>query len=148
MPRPQPDFIRPIAICILRREGDIFVFEGVDSIKGEVFYRPLGGAIEFGETGLQAIKREIHEEINAEITHLAFMGIMENIYTYMGNPGHEIVLVYEGDFCDSKLYNQQVIMGTEDNGEKFKAMWKSVEDFAGGKAILYPNGLLELISKQ
>ncbi len=35
--------IRPIAICVVRRGGDIFVFEARDTIKGETFYRPLGG---------------------------------------------------------------------------------------------------------
>ena len=147
MKRLQPDFIRPIVICILRRGEEIFVFEGCDSIKNETFYRPLGGAIKFGETSLQAIKREIHEEINTNITNLIYIGVLENIFTSEGKPGHEIVLVYQGDFTEPNIYNQQVVLGTEDNGEQFTAMWKPLEEFESGKSILYPIGLLELITK-
>lgn len=49
--------IRPIAICLLRHEGKILVFEGWDRAERRAFYRPLGGGIEFGETGQHAVQR-------------------------------------------------------------------------------------------
>lgn len=45
----KPQTIRPLAICVFRHAGRILVAEGTDEVKGETFYRPLGGAIEFGE---------------------------------------------------------------------------------------------------
>jgi NADH pyrophosphatase NudC (nudix superfamily) len=59
--------IRPLAICVFRREDRILVAEGFDPVKQEHFYRPLGGGIEFGENSVETISREIREEINAEI---------------------------------------------------------------------------------
>lgn len=34
--------IRPIAICVFRRDNRILVGEGYDPVKKESFYRPLG----------------------------------------------------------------------------------------------------------
>ncbi|GAB4413366.1 MAG: hypothetical protein Kow00123_27080 [Anaerolineales bacterium] len=37
--------IRPIAICVFRRDDRIFVFEGYDPLGGKAFYRPLGAGL-------------------------------------------------------------------------------------------------------
>ena len=57
--------IRTIAICLFSHNGGILVAEGIDAVKGETFYRPLGGGIEFGEYGADTVAREIREEIGA-----------------------------------------------------------------------------------
>lgn len=139
------DNIRPIAVCVVRRGGDIFVFEARDSVKGETFYRPLGGGIEFGERSDQAVRREMKEELGAELLNEKLIGVLENIFVYEGKPGHEIVFVFQADFADRTLYNRELSMGREDNGAQFPAMWKPLEEFASGRAILYPEGLAELI---
>ena len=59
--------IRPLAICIFRKNDRILVAEGYDPVKNEHFYRPLGGGIEFGEYSEQTIRRELMEEIGAEV---------------------------------------------------------------------------------
>lgn len=137
--------VRPIAICVLQREDAIFVFEGHDSLKGETFYRPLGGTIEFGEYSSQTVRRELREEIGAELTNLRYLGALENIFIHEGLPGHEIVLVYQADFADAALYERALVMGQEDSGAKFKALWMPLKDFAEGKYPLYPDGLLDLL---
>ncbi len=48
--------IHPIAICICRDGDRILVAEYRE--KGRLYYRPLGGAIEFGERGAEAVRRE------------------------------------------------------------------------------------------
>ena len=138
--------IRPITICLLLDEGRLFVFEGYDTVKKQTFYRPLGGAIEFGETSDQALRREMREEVNAELTNLRYLGALENIFTCDGKMGHEIVLVYRADFSDPVMYSQDVIMGNDDGGE-MKSLWKPLAEFASGQAILVPNGLLEMLAK-
>ena len=139
--------IRSIAICLFRHNGKILVFEGYDPQKNETFYRPLGGGIEFGEHSTNTIRREIREEIGAEVRDLAYLGTLENIFTYDGEPGHEIVQVYDGALTEPGLYEQAVILGREaDVEEPFQAMWKSLDEFGPGKSILYPDGLLEMVS--
>ncbi len=58
--------IRHVAICIFRKEDKILVFESYDKVDGEIFYRPLGGGIEFGKHNSDTVVREIREEINNE----------------------------------------------------------------------------------
>jgi len=88
------------------------------------------------------------EEVNAEVGELRYLGALENMFTFDGTPGHEIVQVYDGALKESGLYEQAVIVGHEaDVEESFKAMWKSLHEFGAGKSILYPDGLLELLTK-
>ena len=138
--------VRPLAICVFRHNDRILVAEGYDPVKKQTFYRPLGGAIEFGEQSQQTIHRELMEEIGAEVDNLQYLGALENIFIYSGDPGHEIVLVYDGLLKESGLYDQSVIEGEEAEGEGFfRAMWKSLDEFGAGKSVLYPTGLLEML---
>ena len=56
MPWRPPQSVRPIAVALVYRGADVLVMavkDDVGSIKG---WRPLGGAIEFGESPLSAPK--------------------------------------------------------------------------------------------
>jgi len=139
--------IRPIAICLFRKNGKILVSEEHDPANGETFYRPLGGGIEFGENSTDTIHRELMEEIGAEVRDLVYLGTLENIFTFNDEPGHEIVQVYDGVLVESGLYEQAVISGHEaDVGFSMKVIWKSLDDFGRSKSILYPDGLLEMLT--
>ena len=61
---------------------------------GKTTYLP-GGHIEFGETGRQALVREIKEELGLDSTTGAFLGVVENSFLQHGKPHAEINLVYE-----------------------------------------------------
>ena len=139
--------VRPLAICVFRNQDRILVMEGYDPIKKEYFYRPLGGAIEFGESGVETVCRELMEEINVEVDRqsLKYLGTLENIFTFNGNPGHEIVLIYDGALKEPGLYDRAMIVGQEVDGEEFQAIWKNINEFGPGKLILYPTGLLEML---
>jgi 8-oxo-dGTP pyrophosphatase MutT (NUDIX family) len=139
--------IRPIAICVLRNEDKLLVGEHYDPTKKETFYRPLGGAIEFGERGQECVIREMREEMGAEIKELTYLYTIENIFVYRGKPGHEIVLVYEATLADSHLYQVESVRCKE-NGDEFVGVWKSIDHFRAGKAPLYPEGLLELLDRK
>lgn len=142
----KPNKIRPLAICVFQHNGRILVAEGYDSVKKQTFYRPLGGKIEFGERGIDTVIRELHEEIKAEVTDLRYLGTLENIFTYEGQSGHEIVLVYDGRFVDESIYTRASVEGAEDDELLFTAYWKSLNYFRGKKALpLYPDGLLDLL---
>jgi 8-oxo-dGTP pyrophosphatase MutT (NUDIX family) len=121
--------------------------EGYDPIKKENFYRPLGGGIEFGEPGSETVCRELMEEINVEVDpqSLKYLGTLENIFTFNGEPGHEIVLIFDGALKEPGLYDRTMIVGQEADGEEFRAVWKHIDEFGEGKSILYPTGLLEML---
>ncbi len=134
--------VRPVAICVVRRGDDIFVAEGFDSVKQAHFYRPLGGTIEFGEYAHETVKREFLEEIGRELVGVRYLCTLENIFEHQGNPGHEIVRVYEGRFVDRGVYQLDRLEAVEDGSEVFTSLWKPVSDFRAGRALLVPEGLL------
>ena len=139
--------VRPIAICVFRNRNRILVNQGYDPVKEQYFYRPLGGGIEFGETSMDTVCREIMEELGVQVDpdSLVYLGTVENIFTYNGNAGHEIMLIYDGALKQPGLYDQSVIVGKEANGEAIRAEWKTIDEFRTGKSILYPIGLLEML---
>lgn len=139
--------IRPLAICVFRHQGRILVNQGFDAVKNQHFYRPLGGGIEFGESSMDTVCRELMEELSVEVDRasLVYLGTVENIFTFNGTPGHEIVLIYDGALKQPGLYDQAVIVGMEANDEEIRAVWKNIADFGEGKDILYPTGLLEML---
>ncbi len=139
--------IRPVALCVFRNNNRILVFEGFEKLRSETFYRPLGGGIEFGEQAEDTVRRELKEEIDADVIDLKYLGMLENIYTFNGKPYHEIVIIFDGALISSGLYEQAVILGEEANGDVIRAMWKRLDEFREGKSILYPPGLLELLIK-
>lgn len=139
--------IRPVARCVFQRNGRILVVEVYDTVKAERFYVPLGGRIEFGEYGQQTIRRELREELNAEVADLRLLGFVENVFTYEGRAGHEIVLIFDGRLVDESMYERERIECLEPEAEigSFTAVWKALDDFGAGQPPLYPTGLLELL---
>ena len=61
---------------------------------GKSTYLP-GGHIEFGETGREALVREVHEELGVASETGAFLGALENSFLQNGKPHAEINLIYE-----------------------------------------------------
>ena len=56
---------------------------------------------------LNEIEPISEEEIQAEITNIRYLACLENIFTYQGKPGHEIIQLYECDFVHPKFYQQE-----------------------------------------
>ncbi len=135
--------IRPLVICVFKNDKKFLAALGIDTVKKNEFYRPLGGRIEFGERSEDALKRETMEELGQQITNIKYLGTLENIFTYNGKSCHELVLVYDAEFINKELYEMTEIDVDEEN-VWYKARWISVEDCKSGKVTVYPTGLLEL----
>lgn len=72
------------------------------------------------------------------------LGTLENIFTYLDQPGREIVQVYDAEFVERSLYLRTSILGAEDDGKSFQAVWLELNSFSS-RAPLYPDGLLPLL---
>ena len=76
-----------VEVCVFRHRTRILVARGFDDVKNEAFLRPLGGAVEFDEMVLDALRREIREELGVEISDPVQLGVLENVFTYRGPLG-------------------------------------------------------------
>lgn len=145
MTDPLTGYVRVKAICVFTNVDRILAIDGYDPTKQQRFWVPVGGRVELGETSSETIVREVREELSATVTDLTLLGVLENIFTFDGGDGHEILFVYDGRFVDSSFYVQPVISGVEDNGEEFEAHWidPALPDHGWP---LYPNGLPKLLT--
>ena len=136
--------IRVLALGVILQGDRIFISEGYDPVKHQTFYRAMGGGVDFGETSLAALKREFQEEIQAELTNIRYLGCLENIFTYNGQPGHEIIQLYKCDFVDPKLYQLEKLVFSE--GERQKtALWVDISRFKSGELKLVPEQFFEYL---
>lgn len=140
--------IRTVSLCLIRRNDQILVQETFDEALKKRFYRPVGGTVEYGENSKQTVIREVKEEIDAEIKEPKLIFVIENIFKYLDQIGHEIDFIYEAELIDKDLYNKDEIDGIE--GEtKYKAVWKPIMGFVNNQdEKLVPDGLLKLLLNQ
>ena len=140
--------IRPKAICIIRNREKLLLEYSKWPTEKDIFYIPLGGQIKYGEYGEDTIRREIMEEIGAEIVDVHYLGTIENIFKAKDEIGHEIVFVYEAQFVDKSFYEKDVIEGLETEIEPplpIVAYWKTLAEIDQERVPLYPDRLRDLL---
>ncbi|MCH7314713.1 NUDIX hydrolase [Acinetobacter sp. ANC 3882] len=133
--------IKTKALCIFRYQDKVLLSQGYDPSKDETYFRPIGGGIEFGETSRQAVEREVLKEIDQQMTDAKLLCVLENLFTFDGQSGHEIVFVYEAKFMDETLYKQPEIQGRESTGLSYIARWLSEEQITLKQYPVYPKGI-------
>lgn len=136
--------IRVLALGLIRDGDRIFMSEGYDPVKQNTFFRALGGGVDFGETSLDALQREFQEEIQAGLTNIRYLGCIENLFTFNGKPGHEIIQLYQCDFVDPKLYQIERTIFAEGDRQK-AALWVEVDRFKSGELRLVPEVFLDYL---
>ena len=95
--------IETIARGVCVRNGKLLLCKAKG---GKTTYLP-GGHIEFGETGRQALVREIKEELGLDAQAGAFLGVVENAFLQHGKPHAEINLVYALSLAEGETTAQE-----------------------------------------
>jgi len=137
--------IRVLALGLIHDGDRIFISQGHDQVKNQTFYRALGGGVDFGEPSEVALVREFDEELQAEITNIQYLGCLENLFSFDGNPGHEIIQLYRCDFSDRRFYELDQIEFLEGKRRKL-ALWIETKRFLSGELILYPQGMEKFLA--
>ena len=109
------------------------------------FHRLIGGSVELGETHLDAVRREVREELSAAIHELSYLGVVENIFHLDGEVGHEIVFVYTGRLDPEPAAEGATL--TESDGSVVPVVWRSFDDDAEALP-LYPAGVVGLFAQR
>ena len=128
------------------RGSELLVAEVEESdgrVKG---LRPLGGAIEFGETREQALVREFAEELGCAIEVTGAWHTFENLFEHEGARGHEFVFAANVRLGDAALYRRDRFAYLEHDGARCCAVWIDPRHLPPGMA-LYPAGLPQAIAR-
>lgn len=131
------------ALCIFDDGEYTFISESYDTVKKDYFYRPIGGSCEFGEYAIEAIHREVKEELNTTIKNVKLEMVVENIFVCDGENGHEIDFIYKAEFEDKSFYEKKDYTLRESNGLEVKAFWMHKNDIKSKKVRLVPEQLVK-----
>lgn len=123
-------------MCVIAHEGKILATKGFDDVKNMEFFRLIGGGVHFCEDSADALVREVREELETELENVTFLRIIENVFTYQGTPGHEIIFLYSADLARTELYEKTQIAIVD--SPSHIATWVPVSDVISGKAQLFP----------
>jgi ADP-ribose pyrophosphatase YjhB (NUDIX family) len=134
--------LKAMAVISRPRDGALLVSEYTDPASSDdVFHRPLGGHVEFGEYAADTVRREFVEEIGQELMDLTRRDVLENIFSWHGRAEHEVVFIFTAAFADPAAYEiaGQPIL---DNAGR-RVIWRPAD---ATSPPLYPAGLTELIA--
>jgi ADP-ribose pyrophosphatase YjhB (NUDIX family) len=136
---PKGQIVKAMALIRRPRDGALLVSEG-SSPSGELFHRPLGGHVEFGEYAADTVRRELGEEIGQELADVRPAGVLENIFEWGDATHHEIIFVFLAGFADPNAYEirEQLV---RDAKEVTRVIWRT--QYAGNPPF-YPVGIGEL----
>lgn len=136
-----PQRIRAIAVALVYRGTDVLVMAVKDDSGSIEGWRPLGGAIEFGESAEEALVREFLEEIGQPIRCIKRLCVLENLYSHEGTRGHEIVFAFEAELVGSG-FDSEAGVSFLDGGVTNEVAWRPVREFVEGVERLFPEKLL------
>lgn len=139
---PTHNQIRVKTLGLIMDRDRLFVAGCDEPVKQKTFYRALGGSIEFGENSREALQREFQEEIQAELHNIRYLGCIESLFTYLGQPHHELIQLYQADFVDPRFYAVDKLAFVDGDSPIQVAEWIHRDRFLSGELWLVPEACL------
>lgn len=95
-------FLRVSCLIFNKDESKVCLF----NVEGRDFFMLPGGKIGELEESIDAIKREIKEELGWDNLEYSFLGISEEFVNDKGYNNHQINLIYKGIYDDEIIENE------------------------------------------
>ena len=134
-----------IARAVIIRDNALLVNRGTNARDGATYFALPGGHVDPGESCVQALQREIQEELEATIEVGALVFVAESVYggrkaKSEATPRHELVLFFEGHLNSPLRENNGDVWSPE---AKKRFVWLPLSEIAA--ANLYPATLKPLL---
>ena len=135
--------IRNLAVGLPQRGEFLLASLGQDRVSGAEFCRAIGGGINFGERAADAVVREFREELDVAVVPTELLGVIENLFEFEEQPGHEIVHVFALESAELDRVGLDASLSVLDAGNLVR--WYAISDLRTGHPPLYPDGILDLL---
>ena len=138
------DVARPpgvLALGLLLHRDHVLLIEADDAEQAEPSFRPIGGGVDFGERAEDAVVREYLEEFGLHVEVQAPLGVVENLFEYERQPGHEIVFEYVLRVAAGAEVADLEPLHTEAGEIPQVGRWVPLAEVLAGLYSLKPDGL-------
>lgn len=112
---------------------------GHDASRGLDFYRAIGGGVEFGERAEDALHREFREELDVSLDEARLLAVVENIFVYEGEHGHEYAHVFAVESAEIDAIPLTAQLQILDEGSMVE--WVPIADLRNGIRPLFPDSI-------
>ncbi|QLD13030.1 tetratricopeptide repeat protein [Microbacterium oleivorans] len=137
-----PPRVRAISVAVIVTDGHVLAEEYPAEAGAPGFLRAPGGGIEFGETAAAAMRRELREELAAEVDDLRLLAVTENIFDRPQKRGHEIVHVFAVRSASLEALPVTDRLAVLDGDTTVG--WYPIEQLRSGSPAFYPEGILDI----
>ena len=96
--------------------------------KSHNYYALMGGRIQTGESSVEALQREVYEEMGKMIDVLDLLYIIENFFEGKNERYHEILFVYKMEFIDEKDREILDTIPCVEQGKTLQFEWIKVDE--------------------
>lgn len=130
------------------RVGGVCLEDGHVLLQGSdrwTFWVLPGGRWEMGETSEESLRRELREEIDADVNIERLLWFSENLFEFDGRFWHEIALYYLFTLPDGLPHlARDAIHRTVDNGTEIYVRWFPIDRLPRVFPLFLPEGLHNL----
>lgn len=128
--------------AIIRKDNQILLHH---TIKNNHITLP-GGRVQEGENTLEALQREIKEEMGEEIKLIKPVSYMENFFIINDQKYHELLVSYEVAFKNEKIYIKEKIEAIEKcKKDELEFIWLPINKLEENNFV--PKGMIEIIKE-
>lgn len=129
---------------VIPRGRSILLIQGFDRTTPGVFWRPPGGAAEFGTYSHIAVVEAAGEQLGAAVADVRYFATLESLYRQEGKKRHEVMLLFAGRLADARDYERAEWVVRDGTGDVSKGVWTDL-DAPPADIAFSPAGLRETV---